>query len=646
MQKKVIALLSMVFSFNAYSVDAERTLHFLRTTIEPKIACDSSEGRNFSQCLSQVCGPANESVTYGDVINQLDEIEPENNAQSRRLQGQIEEFYTLQIANSKESLRALRQRVQSDQVSIDPEFTSVNRLSILLNILNDLDSEEFTLEEIDLEGRSIARIDQSKLRKALVNHLGERGEAYVQPYIEFRNNPHFQRLVYGAVNGWQLYLDQNFPGKTLQEAIEMMKTQNQQSVALIRSQSERLSNYIQTMSMVDISSLNALENEENPSNAQLAEFFSASLVLSMVKDFIVTPPSSLRQIPAQSLYDFYTKEDLLRKIDERLVELENLNAQSPEIQANVQHCLIIQQKSQEALPSHAQRQEFLRMLDAYKNEFKRSILGRLSTHSTRVLSPLIDRINFDVPTSREGHNRLMTDRLAKEISDLQRDIEYSRNNDQQSVSVLNAHEFMNMSLEEFTSDVTTTCDEFELGGIEDHSQQVGSGKIKVSWLSLKVPEMGKGIIAHELGHALSSLIRANTVSQHSAEVYRDARLCLNVAAPEIQPAYDIVPFENGETKESLAYRVNHFTEENWADLISARFLSPEDRNFACFLINKDSNGNYNSNTFFASDAQDTHSPDLYRVLKVERFRGRTLPPSCTAELTAVELQNLEQDCFK
>lgn len=641
MQKNKIIFL-MLISFNSFSAELLAPLEILKSVNESKQSCESSTERDFSACLADICGPKDIFQSSKDVFNSLANAPATTNGKFTPLKKNIEEYYSKNIKNSKQSLLLLKKNLEENKIELTPELVQLHKLMELMPLMSQLDYTEVMEEQVILGAQLKTTLNGEKLETALTNLIGEdKAKRLKAPFMEMMANPNIQKIFYGFSLGWSLYKEQAYPGKNLKELIDFQNQENDKIFKEFAVKNPGLLKLLITQEIVKTDIIERVKAEENPSEELLGQYFNSVLILGMVKDYLITGQPQFNQFQPKNIYDIYGKQELNQQIDEKLEKLNQLTSQSPEIQQNVQHCQAIYEKSQAGLPTASERDNFLKTIESYKLNFKTKILGKLSPHSASLLAPSISKINFDVPSSKESHAELMTAEfkdLIRQNDNYQLLLQNSSPNEALSYSQLSIHDVINQTHEQFTGELSEICDEYELGNLEDHSIQIGSGKIKVSWLTLKVPEIGKGIIAHELGHALSSIIQETTISGTSADTFSTARLCLNAGFPQLGMQEEYV---NDKT-----YETNMFVEENWADVISSRFVEPTDKNFACFLVDKTDEGEYNSNVFLPQDEEDTHSPNLYRILKVEYLKKKKLPASCSGLLSAEETATIERDCYK
>jgi hypothetical protein len=164
-------------------------------------------------------------------------------------------------------------------------------------------------------------------------------------------------------------------------------------------------------------------------------------------------------------------------------------------------------------------------------------------------------------------------------------------------------------------------------------------KIIVGRESIVFPNMGLQVMAHEMGHALSSDILAGNFSPEGTQRFLHTRQCLAnkyIDNRSFQTEYS----ESGDVLNTalkagaLSIREAKFTEEDWADLFAARVLeavSPS-TNMMCALLTPRSEV-----SMLSTDPYRYHSSNLFRMLHTEQLSRGELPRSCS--MTMRQSQN-------
>lgn len=166
--------------------------------------------------------------------------------------------------------------------------------------------------------------------------------------------------------------------------------------------------------------------------------------------------------------------------------------------------------------------------------------------------------------------------------------------------------------------ISNLCSSLQPSGPSDHALTT-LGKISLSWPTVKYPEFGVGVIAHELGHLVSTAMGRTSSSQ-----FRQIRQC--TVMRHLSPS-----------NPSFVGNMN-YVEEDWADTFAAQVLRgiSSRKNFACIFLAKDGS-TYGSEeqplSLENSNRSDTHSADFFRAIQFQLELG-SLPASCRQVVTS------------
>lgn len=142
------------------------------------------------------------------------------------------------------------------------------------------------------------------------------------------------------------------------------------------------------------------------------------------------------------------------------------------------------------------------------------------------------------------------------------------------------------------------CDKLIPSAEISDSTLAADGFLRVSWFSVRYPQVGVSILAHELGHSVFAY-------SNSIEVTRQ---CLK----------------------SKKDNSDKYLNEDYADIFAAKTnvvlqnqFSIKTENFGCAFIY-----NLTNTSLLNMDPNDPHSSGLYRAIQVATHSGQALPESC------------------
>jgi len=260
---------------------------------------------------------------------------------------------------------------------------------------------------------------------------------------------------------------------------------------------------------------------------------------------------------------------------------------------------------------------------------------RISTDAKLKVLKKIEGVGFSMPLSTKARAQKISAELDEKIENLENDIRVLEN--------ASVEEFALMvvaaaapSKDDRTA-IQTLCESHYIGGSSDYTLTL-TGKISVSWQSIKNKYTGYGVMAHEMGHVISAALRETESNKASYDLsaYEAAKTCTAI--------------RHGLTPETLE---SHDTEEDFADLFAAHLtkrqasLMATKGNFGCILLGHDSKV-YGPATGLElkhpETTQDVHSTSFYRLIQQEMDLGRSLPSSCQ-KIVDEALPSMKRSCI-
>jgi len=167
------------------------------------------------------------------------------------------------------------------------------------------------------------------------------------------------------------------------------------------------------------------------------------------------------------------------------------------------------------------------------------------------------------------------------------------------------------------------CHQLPIPALTD-ATLTAQGKIMLSWYTANYPDVGRGIIAHEIGHVMSKVFRSFEISRPGqARGFMDSLNCVANRNPFVMTPIALAAAQD-----------TPWSEEDWADHFGALVLNEMQKSepripmksFACALVSGDKS--YSGNQLLPAPG-DPHSSGFLRVLMVASDRGE-LPPQCQA----------------
>lgn len=268
-----------------------------------------------------------------------------------------------------------------------------------------------------------------------------------------------------------------------------------------------------------------------------------------------------------------------------------------------------------------------RMLQDVK-EASVKVARRFVEGSEAVIGQLVEekirKIEFSMPDS----NAERVQRIQQSFQAEKKDIKNSEIlNNKNAIAELQILAMMAVSKGDDPADlvkeskVLRACGELPVESISDAALS-SHGKISVSWFSVAYPEVGVGIVAHEVGHVTSSFM---------ANFERSGYIPKKGFSKVWSCVANRNPFAKGNVPDSNYTTM--WAEEDFADLFSSRVMAelesqgyPVSKNMGCALV--DDGGDFYSRTNQLQPSEsDPHSSGALRVLMIAHDR-KAMTPEC------------------
>lgn len=251
----------------------------------------------------------------------------------------------------------------------------------------------------------------------------------------------------------------------------------------------------------------------------------------------------------------------------------------------------------------------------------------------------IDKLTLVRNDSVKNHEQNLKEAFSEALEHAERRVDHlsqakNRNNFWLGLAVaLNGDDEENESV---FSDVRNFCEELEPSGFSDSAYE-GVKEFKTSWQSIMFPEIGVGVMAHEIGHIVSFYVRQN----RDGNLYNQVKECSKERHEKLL-----------KSQSEYAGSWSQYGEEDWADEFAAAVINelktdlPFLQNYNCALINVDKKTEeYKEPKLFDLSGTDTHSTAFLRAIRTHVQMGHQLPQSCKAamgpEITAIATKSCQ-----
>ncbi|MFA5584216.1 MAG: hypothetical protein WDA09_08370 [Bacteriovoracaceae bacterium] len=275
-----------------------------------------------------------------------------------------------------------------------------------------------------------------------------------------------------------------------------------------------------------------------------------------------------------------------------------------------------------------------------KSGFINNVIPRFSSHSQGMMKDYLDNgvhFYFENPTYKEFPN--LKEQMSKKSTNF---------NDRSNGYFLGdlTQQFYDKDINIFYSDIEV-CDPYSsptliwdsylssennLPFFQRPFYDSQKDNISVSPYTCEHHREGSGILAHELGHAISNLMNREGMSTESLQDYRKIRSCASsqwdIAAPAERP------YHPGDKQ---------FTEEDSADIISYLAVNDGKSLYACGFL--DVNPEETNYVNFDTDPWGNHSPGLIRLMREMSYKRSSIPQTCSALMQRHQDKLGDKKCF-
>lgn len=574
------------------------------------------KSEEYNECALALCGePKNNPSAWVTDENFSSSISDELRANINNLNPQFNKIYLIAQEKNLKKLNVYRKIFLKN--SFSPEILDTNSLRMFNQIIVD---SIFTVNS-----------DQNKNIQDRI-HI----QINIPKWASSNDNIALNELA--RIQKEDIYSDFNQMSKYFSddEIYSILNSHYQTAIDIFKNNQDKFSlkqmdDYKRTLSAIESS----LKNANGDKNG-LAQVFN--LLEALNNDFNLAHPKLKQIFPkpvcnSKNCIEFYKNslaqmnlEKIFDKIEERLKDPIALKKSINSCKAAL-------------IASSLKNSNFFKTWNIFrkvKMQMEKNVLTKFSKHSQIFLR---DYLNNRLDYSRENTKKLITS--VDPISDFK----------------FKADMYVKGSTEPFISNLAHSLTEIKkmaeninsLDPFLDEASPCGNGPGSNAWDAflptlpdnLSIPDSlkkfsntdhifisdftcnhehrGKHAVAHEIGHALSSVFRSQKTSQESLKKYLVLRACATNKYFDFRLATTFNAFENDQL----------YIEEDTADLIA--FMSyPNDKTlFTCSLLKPSLFNEQYSDLYFILENNDPHSTPFTRVINEAIQKNVDLPVSCS-----------------
>lgn len=587
--KKYALSLTLLLQFNAYATDSLSTL-INKLNGVGEIACEEMTHQELAeQCLREVCGPPGGVASNVTAKNINKFLTPEQIKEFETIEAQVKSISQQRKKDYQAFINEFQKRVR------DPQFSNSSNWDE-----NDYNYfSQFFWKYIDwqvdgtkpLAQRSQLIVDESNLDLQLL--------AGVREFADLFNKNLLNDPLYSYEMGLTSF-------EELKEGIRKKSQQVQKKLAF-KVKYDFSDYYTQ------------IENGQN-ANDIITHFQTLNRVAQNYGIEVIENLSNCQNQCQRSINQFLKKlnpQEILSSLQNSLNQTDDEDLIA-ECKAN-----FIMAKQENDL-----QENFQRIWPEVKKGFQQNVFPKFSSHSQQLMRNYLENdlhFYFDKPLTQDFPNLNSLLHSTPQSTALQNSPDSFILGD-----LMNKHFDHEMSsyqspirICQTTSTPTLIWDNFmskealaKAPSYQKSFHHLQKDNIAVSPFTCEHQKEGAGILAHELGHALSHLMSRGNMSSQSLAGYQKLRSCASAQWDLSAPAR-ILKYPGDK----------QFTEEDTADIMSYMAVNDGKSIFSCgfIAVNQDETNYTDDNT----EPWGEHSPSLIRVLREISYKHSSPPTSCS-----------------
>lgn len=354
--------------------------------------------------------------------------------------------------------------------------------------------------------------------------------------------------------------------------------------------------------------------------------------------------AALMEIP----YDFETQIERLKngKLDEVLANARSIGSMAKDVDGSTSiTCRLRLSQSLELNASDLRIRKIKEIIQAVKQSAKSVVANMVDAGNLSAVAQKIDQVEFSFPEPNALRIQRVENAFVQEEQDIKRSQSILDTDHQKTVQyfiyglLADMHKTIDEEKKDFANNkMMQACQNLPVETISDYAI-TSLGKINVSWFSANYPEIGVSVLAHEVGHVVSAILRQDADRGVFHQRFIDSVSCVGNRNPYVMTPVDF-----------KARTETAWSEEDWADYFSSLVIEDlklkhnpffSQKNKGCALL-ADAGESYLIKNFDPAIG-DTHSSGALRLLFIGNDR-KMLAPSCQKFLNPLEKVNRKIHC--
>jgi hypothetical protein len=583
---------------------------------------DSADGIPFSikdECSRQICGEPNQTADPSDIIYGSIKNSKEAEQLLEEVHSELNQIFDLKIEFEQKKMA----RIQSKLASFQGLKLS-QKYKIMYNLMW---TTSFLGQESNYLQGSHPRdfsIDDRQFLKATPAFSSSDRDNMKEFLLDLLNSTEFANRVFISDVGLKDYLKIEYPEMSMGRAQIVFANKVIESIVSVQ-------NLFPEINLKVPEELRQLQSGAHPTPEIIRESSQAIMISYYAR--MLAQESSLYAKREINIKDILNSVQAHQTLENSVKSLNNLSNVTAAREKGFGDCRQALTRTLLAAPSLEEIAAAKEMIPLIKAAVLKTTEKMPSTNLIqKALSNRLHEMHFNFPADRAEMRSSIK-------AAIQRDLNVNRAALTNLPRLTDESLLLGLSISDLHPDfdygtaVSKNCEIYSPQTMSDKSIDQTSA-ISLSWQSVRFPNIGAGVLAHELGHVVSHVF--STLSEQQQARYRSIRSC-----------------ENARHQAEEMTIPDQFNEEDFADTIAARTISEIENqslktgNFGCALLGK-SKDRWGTQLGLSMklplQSKDSHSAGLYRTLQIQINMGRPLPTACQSIIETYQ-PNAQKQCM-
>jgi hypothetical protein len=580
---------------------------------------------SLQSCVESICGTNDSFQDYSEYVSDYIKNDKTNSDITNVvLKQDIEKYMESNLEYRINNLKGLLAQLNENKTTPNSKSVVLHKLSFIMSFMDELDYEVdgSNLNVIGLQNQGDVTLYREDQKKWVIDSINEIG-LFKGNILESFNNP-------------KKVLLERYPNSTIKEAVSKMSQEIISKNKAFKNKNNELISLAPSLfeDILNPKILNKVKDIDSLQESDLSDLVTAFWSINVVFPIIDSPES----YPTINNYNYDIDEIIKQSSLKERIELEIKKLENKEILAQqksevLEKCLAAE-NSIGMMPDQSQIDAFHSSIPKAKEQLKAEVVSKYSLKTQKKLIKVIDDLSFSLPLPKNEYQNIFKEGVQEKTQEYILEAQkYKMNPNKNDRHLLELYEYIGTDKRESAyEELLETCNEFDVPlGLSDATNTI-TGKVMVSWQSIKFPKMGYGVLLHEMGHNIFASFRKNkNSSKGSFSDFKSTVSCLNESHPYLNndsinsQEIELLNGEKGILPEG------QYADEDFSDLVAGIAGGSDFQNYACHWIYKELNQiDENPPSIFNPISSDAvHSSTLFRLLHLKQSQDGSITSQCS-----------------